>query len=150
MQCMYMYRSVLGKRPLLDNYVSCTTFQGATVAASILTYMYMYEILIPGKRPCGPNHKLCLSAHGDTTVVICTCTCVVLHVHVGMIMGSPFYDLKNPHFVGLQPPKPSQYLFPNLGEKIRKLIVYLKHRHIDIIILFYFLTYPPPPHCTCN
>ena len=41
------YRSVPGKRP-------CTTFQGATVAASI----QMYGILILGKRSCGPKSRV--------------------------------------------------------------------------------------------
>ena len=45
---LYYYHSVPGKRPLPGKH-PCTTFQGATVAASIQTY----GILILGKHPCG-------------------------------------------------------------------------------------------------
>ena len=55
--CDFIYHSVLGKRPLPGKY-PCTTFHGATVAASIQTY----GILIPGKCPCGPKSRW------DTTV----------------------------------------------------------------------------------
>ena len=49
--------SAPSKRPL-PGKCPCTTFGGATIAASVQTY----GILIPGKHPCGP--KLCLSTHG--------------------------------------------------------------------------------------
>ena len=81
--------SIPGKRPL-PGKCPCTTFQGATVAASIQTY----KILIPGKP--GQNRELCLSAHGltrDTTVYTlymctytrtsiraCSCTCSAFRV----------------------------------------------------------------------
>ena len=55
------YHSVPGKRP-------CTTFQGATVAASIQTYMYV--ILIPGKRPCGPKSWV---IRDTTAIAQCVC-----------------------------------------------------------------------------
>ena len=43
-QIKLLHHNVPGKRP-------CTTFQGATVAASMQTY----GIFILGKRPCGPK-----------------------------------------------------------------------------------------------
>ena len=44
-----LYHNIPGKRPC-----PCTTFQGATVAASIQTC----GIFIPGKRPCGPKSRI--------------------------------------------------------------------------------------------
>ena len=52
-----VYRSVPSKHPLPGKR-PCTTFQGATVAASI----QMYGILIPGKHPCEPKSRVMLWA----------------------------------------------------------------------------------------
>ena len=49
------YHSIPGKHPLPGKR-SCTTFQGATVAASI----QVYGSLIPGKPPCGPKLRVML------------------------------------------------------------------------------------------
>ena len=66
---IYIYRSVLGKRPLLGKH-ACTEFQGVTIAASIQTY----GIYIPGKCPCGPKSRVMFKRPWvltlDTTVYI--------------------------------------------------------------------------------
>ena len=54
-----MYHNVLGKCPLPGKH-PCTKFQGVKIAGFIQIYGYY----IPDKCPYGPNHELCLSAHG--------------------------------------------------------------------------------------
>ena len=75
------YRSVPDKRPLLGKRL-CTTFQGATIAASI----QMYGIYVPGKCPCGPKlqvmfkHPWALTR--DTTVILCTYVIIIMSLTI--------------------------------------------------------------------
>ena len=68
------------------------------------------------KRPWG-HYGSCMYMY--MYIILCSATC-----------ACPFndaYNFEKIHSVGLQPPKPSWYLFPSLGDEIGKLILYLKH-----------------------
>ena len=81
MKCNKLYHSVPGKHPLPGKRPG-TTFQGATVAASIQIYPW-YGILIPGKRPCGPKSQVMFKRPWvltrDTTVASCKTLIIGMH-----------------------------------------------------------------------